>query len=550
MAGERKMKSAKRYVLKGTVVSEGIACGRPFIYRDILSRELQDYAIEPEEIMAELTRVKKAREIALKELETAEKTVESFFDPSHSEIFQAQAEMLKDPELEKDLTEEVRREMVNAEQALRNVYRRWVGKLRVSKDKTVRARAEDIEDLGRRLLRILLGYETSVLERLPHGTIIVTRCLLPSDTIALDANHAKGIVVEQGSPNSHSAVLARTMGIPAVADIKISSINRHGLIILDANKGELICHPSRQDVGRYEQLRRSGEREYHRLARQARLPARTKSGRRVRVYANIARSDDTQQAIKNGCEGIGLFRIEQIYLAHHVMPSEDDLIQSIAAVLRGIGRKPVVLRLLDIGGDKQIPSLKREPSISPFLGLRGIRLLLRRPELLHVQLAAIMRLRREFDLRVLVPMITLPEEMREVREATEKYRREILGRKSAPLPLGAMIETPAAVLILPELAKNSDFFSIGTNDLIQYTMAAGREDKEAGEYYNRGTKLILKQIKKISRAAAARKIECSICGEMAGNLELTRQLAGSSITALSVAPRIIPKLKEKIRSLP
>jgi len=476
----------KRRIVTGTGISSGCAVGIAYVYRDILTRDIVSYSIRRDEIEAEIRRIKSAME-------------------------------------------------------------------QVADDVT---RMKDVvaSDVGRRLLRALLGYDGTVLAGLPQDSVVVARRLLPSDTVHLNKHQVRGIVVAQGGVNSHSAILARQLDIPAVSNIgdDIDTIVRGDPLLVDGDRGVLILFPDNEDTT---DCRRKNKADHERVASLLDLaagPAVTVDGEAVKVYANAASSDDFTDARLFGADGVGLFRIEQIYLASRSLPDEACLIDQFRSRLRKVPGKEVVIRLLDIGGDKELPYLEFERGLNPSLGLRGVRTLLKYDYLLKAQLRAILAVSREFKVKILVPMITLPEEMRQIRDFLNECRREMIRdseREYDYLSLGAMVETPAAVIGIRELVEVSDFLSIGTNDLIQYTMAAGRESPFIDEYYAKGMPVVMNSVREVLSVARQHDIECSICGEIAADINWTESLLRAGACYLSVSPRLIPEVKQRVRQV-
>jgi phosphotransferase system enzyme I (PtsI) len=470
---------------------------------------------------------------------------------NYADIFKVHKELLKDETLLVDIEKELERELVNAEHVIKNVFRKWANKFRMSESDMVRDKAEDMEDLGRRVLRVLLGYEQNVLEKLPPDSIIIAARLLPSDTIHIKGKNAKGLFVVHGSKNSHSAILARNLGIPAVANpSEPLRFNEEDEIILDGEKGIAIVCPDEKDKKFYRKKifnKNKKEKEY---IKQSHTKVKTRDGRIIKVYANIVSRKDLEEAIKHGCDGIGLFRIEQIYMEAKFIPTERKIVEYLERIIGNHKKLYTTIRLLDVGGDKKIPGVEIEDELNAYLGMRGVRLLIKNRTLLETQLKAIMKVSQKYNVRVMLPMVTLPKEVQFVKNVAKDCFSGLSGKRGIkPFKIGTMIETPAAVMNVDKIAKISDFLSIGTNDLIQYTMAAGREDKNVAEYYEVGAKLVLQSIKKVVKAAEKYGIECSICGEIAGDLNLTERLLRTGIRSLSVAPFLVPRVKNRIKKI-
>jgi len=547
-------KNKGRLIIKGVPLSSGFAVGKAFIYKDILVRDASTYGIEEHEIKKEFQRIEDAILHATKDLQKMQEIMKSDIDKKHADIFVAHKEILKDKQLLGDLRVELERELVGAEAVVKNVFNKWSKMFKVSDSDFIKSKSDDMDDLSRRVMRLLLGYEMSILETLPLHSIVVAKKLLPSDTVYIKTKSVNGIVVKEGSINSHSAILARAFGVPALSKIDkaIELINNNDELILDGEKGIAIVRPNKKDKAKYKKKIDEAVRKEVDAVAKAKKPAKTLDGTSIKIYSNASSKEEFHTAMINGCDGIGMFRIERIYLASKKLPDEDYLIKSFENILTKAKRKEINIRLLDIGGDKKLPYLALEDELNPALGLRGVRVLLEYKNLLKTQLRAIIKLRKKYKLNILIPMITFPKEVKEVRNIVRSCAIE-LGEEYAAfidtIKVGAMIETPAAVSGIKEIAEVSDFISIGTNDLAQYLMAMGRENAHASEYYEEGREILLNNIKNVVDVSRQLEVECSICGEIAGDVKWTQKLLNIGIRRLSVTPSLIPILKEKIRTI-
>jgi phosphotransferase system enzyme I (PtsI) len=544
----------ERKVFHGEKLSGGYALGKAFIYRDIFSRRLRTYSIRESDIPFEKKRIQNAIRSVRNELSEARDFIQNSMTDEDAEIFEVHRMILKDPRLLRDFETELVSERINAEQVVKNVFRKWIRRFESSESDRLSNRAEDLRDLNRKILCVLLGYEMNVLEKLPSNSIVIARRLLPSDTLNIRRKNLKGIITEEGSSLSHSAILARNLGIPAVSGLgRIEKIvTSKTRIMLDGTAGKVILNPRREEAAALRKKIAVLERRRTFCIRRASKESATRDGTKVNVFANAASAKDMQNAVDSGADGIGLFRTEQVYMSSNRMPGEDELFERFRSIMKPAGKRDVVVRLLDIGGDKRLPYIPMEEELSPFLGLRGIRILLKHENLLRTQIRVILKLRREFNVRLLIPMVTLPEEIKRVaamiRECRDALNRRF--RKKIPsLETGAMIETPAAVSSIYRFANQSDFFSIGTNDLIQYTMCAGRENASVSYYYDKGRAIMIRTIRKIVRAANKKKIGVSLCGELANDPAYTEKLLRTGLRTLSVFPHQIPEIKESIRQV-
>ncbi len=533
-------------VLTGTSISPGLAEGRAFVFQDILERDLPDYPVEADATEAEWGRVRKAVDDVLGELDESAERIESELGNSLAEIFTAHRELLRDEAFVGEIRKEIESHRINAEQAVCAVVARWEKRFNESDEDVLKRYCDDISDLGRRLLRALTGVQMHSLEQMPEGSILLAHRLLPSHTIFFSRRMAAGIAVERGGPGSHCALLTRQIGIPGVAGIPdlTKRVNSGDPVLLNGLRGSVTIHPSAEAQARFRVRQRAYEETATRARKRAHLPATTVDGVEVKVMANIGDRHDAEMAAEYGADGVGLFRIEVFFIACTILPTEDELLQELSRTLTPLQDKSITVRLLDIGGDKQLSYLPLERETDPALGLRGVRFLLKHPELLRVQLRALLHLTKDFDIQIMVPMVTLAGEMHRVRETLEDVAKEI-GCPRLP-KLGAMVETPAAALCAGQLADVADFFNIGTNDLTQYTMAAGRENDSASDYYIENHPAIFHLLHHVSRESRNRPV--GICGDLASRPEAVAALLRTGIQIFSVPPMLIPSIKETIRS--
>lgn len=541
-------------VLEGAGISPGFAFGKAFVYKDLLTRKMYYYSIEREEARREIARIKEVFARVLKDIKKMEKNVKEELGREQSAIFKVHAEILKDVTLLREIEKEIKSGLVNAEYAVRKVLRKWAERFRSSETEKIRSRADDIEDLARRVLCHFMRCDMNVLENIPARSVIVARRLLPSDTARLKRKNVEGIVVEDGSKFSHAAIIATASGIPAVAGVNkiLEKIKPGDRLIVDGYEGVVIKDPGREEVKEYKRKAGSAKKAEARLIAGSKKKARIRGGGTVKVYANAASREDVKTASSRGFDGIGLLRIEQIYMSTRILPDEEYLKKKLAVIIAGAGKKVITLRLLDAGADKGLPYIDIEDEANPDLGLRGVRLLLKYKNLLKTQLKVAMILSVTRKIRILVPMVTFHGEIEEVREAAEECAAELANERGIKVKLpgiGAMIETPAAVENIEKISGVSDFISVGTNDLIQYSVAAGRDNPSVAEYYEYGAGLAVKYIGRIVKCAVKHNIECGVCGEIAGDIRWTKPLIKAGVRVLSVSPYLIPEIKKKISNI-
>jgi phosphoenolpyruvate-protein kinase (PTS system EI component) len=375
----------------------------------------------------------------------------------------------------------------------------------------------------------------------------VVERLLPSDLVTLPRTQVAAVVVETLGQGSHAALLAREKGIPTIAEIPdvLSQVENGTELLVDGFRGTLVMAPEAATRAEFQERMEKWRASLVRCQAACREPARTLDGRSIDVEANIGVHDDVEVALDNGADGVGLLRIEQLYFARPSPPTEEELFSALQRLVAPLGRRPVTVRLLDIGGDKPLPYLDLPTASNPSLGRRGVRLLLHYPQLVRTQIGALLQLSQEHAVRVLVPMVTLEEDLRRLRETFEAL--STARNVAQPPAFGAMVETPAAALALPALAKHVDFFCVGTNDLTQYTLAAARDDALVNDYYVDSHESILRLLRIILADAGDRPV--TLCGELAGREAYVPQLLQMGFRALSVAPTLIPTTKALIRQL-
>jgi len=533
--------------LLGSRISPGLAIGTAWVSGDILECSAQALKINSEQIEAEMARIRGAFLDVRTELEESARRISEQFDPKLAEIFHAHQTMLDSFLSSNEFETELRDSLFTAAQVVRSVFRRWEGKFAALENEAFRVRADDILDLARRVLRRLEGVDAFGLASMPAASVLVTQRLLPSDVVSLSRRDVAAILVESLGQGSHAALLAREKGIPVIAELPnlVGQIENGEVLLVDAFAAVVVISPTEETRQTFEQRLESHRASSSRSKGDCRAPAITRDGHAISVEANIGAHDDIEMVLENGADGIGLFRIEQLYLARELLPSEEELFHDLEAVLGPLADRPVTIRLLDMGGDKPLPSVRMRPEPNPLLGKRGVRLLLAFPQLVETQLRALLKLSRQQAIRILVPMIVLERDMSRIREIFEAIAREI-GQESLP-PLGAMIETPSAALTVADIARHSDFLCIGTNDLTQYTLAVGRDDATVSEYYIDDHPALLRLLGIIIQEAGDKSV--TICGELGGREEAIPSLLRLGFRGLSIAPPLIPATKDLIRSL-
>jgi len=534
--------------LSGANIAPGLATGRAYVYQDVLEQDLHMYDILPEQVEAECERLHRAANEVLEDLKESARRVAQQIESYQSEIFTAHQMMLGEFLERHEIQQEVEKEQVNAEVAVHLVFQRWVREMHEDESTRFSQRADDIADLGRRLIRALRAISVHPLEKIPAGSILVASRLLPSDAIFFASRGVAAIVVERGTPSSHCALLTRQINVSGISNVSnvTETIRTGDLVCVDGFRAAVVVNPDKETQRSFEER----IAEYHVRGVEARArchePAIAPNGVPVPVMANIANRADAQVAAQNGADGVGLYRLEGLFMLHKTLPTEQELLREMSGTLSPLGKKLAMIRLLDVGGDKSLTYLEFPIEPAPCLGRRGMRVLLAHPALLDVQLRTLLRLSQRRRTQIVVPMVTIPEDMQAVRNAVESQASQ-LGITEIP-PLVAMIETPAAALSVPDILQFADALSLGTNDLTQHTMAAGRQNSLVQRYYQDDHPAVVRLIRLPVKEAGGAPV--GVCGELAGQPNAVPMLLDAGIRLLSVAPPLVPTIKEAVRHPP
>ncbi len=542
---------SSRTCIQGIPLVPGLGIGTVLHYRDIMTRELELSDLSGNKIESEYRRIERAIVKVQKDLKTIERAVEKEIGSSHANIFNVHHMLLEDVDLMAKIEHELKDKMINAEHVVRNVFKQLEKKFRDSDSTVLQDRAQDIYDIGRRLLRVLTGAEESILATISPNTVIFTRRLLPSDTIHFTKRKPLAIVTEEGGPDAHSALIAKAMGIPSVSRVAIQpeEFPDGTEVIVNGSTGRVILNPDEQEKGSFKARRTSHIVSTRNVRKRTKNRNLTIHSKPVRVDANISSTEDIAAAIQNGCDGIGLYRIEPLFMVSQKMPGEKNIYTMLDNSLKPVKDREVTLRLPDFGGDKKLPYLNVGREHNSQLGIRGVRFLLHYPDFLRKQLRICLRLSGKYRIKILVPMVTIPEDMHEVKRFLTEEKQVLKGEQISfdeNIPLGAMLETPASVMALDSILSTSDFISIGSNDLVQYITAADRESLDVSQYYQKGNELVLDSIRTIVEKAVSQGKECCLCGELAGNVNYTDRLLDCGLTRFSILPPLIPAVKNKI----
>jgi phosphoenolpyruvate-protein phosphotransferase len=498
-------------IIQGIQISPGVAKGNIHIHRNLPGPIDGPDNIPDHHIDEELSRLDVATVRISDELVVLATRVEKEMDSRLAEVFGAHQLILNDSLLREELRKEIIENLVSASSAVKMVFLRWEKRFLLMESQIARDKGDDIRDISNRLRNALAGITVHPLDEIPRGCVLVTSRLLPSDTVFLSDRPTSAVLLEYGSIGSHAALFTREMGLPCISQLPnlLTTVPDGEFALVDADTGIVTIRPQEEHEVIFREKASYKEHAFYLARERAQSPAVTKDDVTISVLANVGCSDDTEKAMLNGAEGIGLYRMELAYLGRVVPPNTDELLSELRQTLVAARNRPVCVRLLDIGADKPLPFMKFLAETNPSLGRRGIRLLREYPELLKVQLRAVLELAREFDVRVLLPMVTLPEDIVAIREYLSQLGREL---QMFSLPrLGAMIETPAAALSAGEIAKHVDFLSFGTNDLTQYAFAADRDNVAVERYFNDASDVIFRLLR-IAHDDAP-DVSLSVCGE-------------------------------------
>ena len=538
--------------LQGIAASDGIAIAKVYT---LTEPDLTVTKVTVEDSEKEVSRLDDALAASIKDVELIKETALKNLGEEEAQVFDAHLMVLSDPELIGQVKDSITSNKVNAEAALKEVTDMFISIFAGMEDNPyMQERAADIRDVSKRILAHLLGVKIPSPATIKDEVIIVAADLTPSDTAQLNRQYVKAFVTDIGGRTSHSAIMARSLEIPAIVGTKeVTSIAKDGdIIIVDGLAGDVFLNPSEEVIAEYRAKAEAFAAQQAEWEKLKDSKTYTKDGHQVELAANIGTPKDLEGVVNNGAEGVGLYRTEFLYMDSHEMPTEEDQFEAYKAVLEGMNGKPVVVRTMDIGGDKELPYLPLPHEMNPFLGYRAIRISLHEPEMFRTQLRALLRASVYGKLRIMFPMIATLNDFRGAKALLEEEKAKLIAEGVAvsnDIQVGIMIEIPAAAVLAHQFAKEVDFFSIGTNDLIQYTMAADRMNERVSYLYQPYNPSILTLIKHVIDSAHKEGKWAGMCGEMAGDQTAVPLLVGLGLDEFSMSASSVLKTRSLISKL-
>jgi phosphotransferase system enzyme I (PtsI) len=555
------MTQGEEIILRGLPISKGIGIGFPIFFASV-DDDIPEIAIPKNEIENEISRYRRALDLSRKDVENLQRMSLREGPPEIVAILGTHLEMMQDPLLTTEIEGRIREMQQNTESIFQHLIQEYKQRFSTLQDTYFQERVRDIVDISRRILGHLRPLERVRMAEMPHNSIILTHELVPSETVEANSSLVSAFVTIAGGITSHAAIIARAKGIPYVANVDIKLLKKTELhsLIVDGSEGIVIVNPTRQTLRKYQEMKRIHLEGYKLIKSASHLKGETIDGYEVRIFANLENPKEIDLLLKNGANGIGLFRSEYLFLSRREFPSEEEQFAIYKKMVKTLRGRPLVIRVFDIGGDKKIDLLPNAPDakyfnaigneLNPALGCRAIRFLLRFQNLLETQLRAILRASHYGEVHILIPMVSDLSELRQVREKVQMIQADLRlkGIKTGSnVPIGCMIEVPSSAIMCDALAQEADFLSIGTNDLVQYVMAADRSNPSTSDLYFSTHPSILRLIRMVVASANQARKPVILCGECAADPSMIPLLIGLGIREFSVSARHIPLVKHTIR---
>lgn len=539
-------------MISGILASPGIAFGKALLLKEE-EIVINQAPITGEQADTEINRFIEARAKSATQLEAIKEMAGRTFGEEKEAIFEGHIMLLEDEELENDIKSFIKENNATADRAIHEVIEQYANMMAELDDPYLRERATDFRDIGSRLIKNALGIPVVNLSTIDEEVILVAKDLTPSETAQINLKYVLGFVTDIGGRTSHTSIMARSLELPAIVGTNdiTNRVKNGDMVLLDAINNKVVINPSEAELAQFKETQARHLAEKEELAKLKDLPAITLDGHQVEVCANIGTVKDTDGAIRNGAEGVGLYRTEFLFMDRDALPSEDEQFQAYKEVAEAMPNQPIIVRTMDIGGDKELPYMNFPKEMNPFLGWRAVRIFFDRTDIMNAQLRAILRASAFGKLRIMFPMIISVEEFRSLKATVEQLKADLRAEGHAfdeDIEVGIMVETPAAAVMARHLAKEVDFFSIGTNDLTQYTLAVDRGNEMISAMYNPLSPSVLNLIKMVIDASHAEGKWTGMCGELAGDERATLLLLGMGLDEFSMSAISIPRIKKLIRN--